>query len=379
MILFFNTLITDNRNSGPNRVDRLDLFKYTLSSYSCIDRIKDVIIYCDLDNKYRPRENELRDYINLIFNGKTIQFYNFGLTNQTEWQRALENSIILTTNEPILYSGDDDHIFIDYELDGLYEGLDLFSKEPREQINTLHFTSWPESISTIHGLKTLYGIDSFKQNGLYWESELLCGDAIQIVNNTFFKHIFFDLEMGNFFIRRTSGGFISNWYPALGKYNFNSKTEHPKVKRFTPLREMGRHFDAYFHVNLPFSHCPPLDIPKGFFENDIKINYCGERKDGFYNTNPLSEHYFNQGDCDASDDKKMLEDLPFFWKNRISTIENYSEKYDRSLLIAGRNLAHKKIMVAPHHRGCQTTDWGRTYYDGELILDEKYIKIGYKS
>lgn len=377
MILFFNVLITNNRNSGPNRIDRLDLFKYVLASYSCIDRITDIIIYAELDNDYKNREIELRDYIYLIFENKKVEFYNFSPCNQRQWQKALDNSIILTTKQPILYSGDDDHVFIDYELNGLYEGLDLLINENQDQINTLHFTSWPESISTIYNFEKLYGIKSFEHKKLYWISELLCGDAIQIVNNTFFKHIFFNLDMKDIFIRRTSGVFLTNWYPTLGNYKFSSNKEHPKVKRFTPLREMARHFDSYFHVNMPFSHCPPLNIPYGFFQNNIKINYCGKRKNEFYNINPLAEKYFIE-DESGTDDKKMIEDLPLFWKNKITDIEDYSHHYLRQDLINGRNLSHKKIITAPHHRTCQTKDWGISYYEGELDLEEKYIKVGYR-
>lgn len=126
MILFFNVLVTNHRISGPNSCDRLDLFKYSLSSYSCIDIIKDVIIYCELDPSYKHREQELKEYIDLIFKGKNISFNNYSPCNQEQWQKALQDSNILNTTEPILYSGNDDHVFIDYDLTSIYEG-GLFS------------------------------------------------------------------------------------------------------------------------------------------------------------------------------------------------------------------------------------------------------------
>lgn len=373
MILFFNVLITNNRNSGPNRVDRLNLFKYTLSSYACIDKITDVIIYAELDGDYKSKEGQLRDYINLIFSDKKVQYYNFSPSIQSEWQKALENSILLTTKEPILYSGNDDHIFTDYELNGLYEGLEMLKQEPQDQINSLHFTSWPESISLIYNFSKR-GVP-FKHRGLYWESDMLIADAIQIVNSTFFKYVFFELDMGDAFVRRTDK-ILSGWYPVLGGHRFPAKKEHPKVKRFTPLREMGRHFDSYFHIHLPFSHCPPLTIPDGFFENNIKINYCGERKNEFYNINPTSEKYFIEDKNNGTDDKKMLEDLPLFWRTKISEINDNSSRHSREELLAGRNSAHKAIMTAPHCRHWQTPE--HVYNRDILDLEEKYIIVGYR-
>jgi len=376
MILFFNLFITKKRREGhPNTADTLDIFKYALASYACWDRINEVIIFCELDNDFKHRESELREYIDKIFNGKKITFYNYSLQIQSEWQKALENSPLLTTDDLIMYSGNHDHIFTDYELNGLYEGLDIINQWPKDQINTLHFTSWPESISLIYNFSKR--AVPFKEHNLFWESEMLIADAIQIVNNVFFQHVFFGLEdMGNTFVRRTDS-ILCGWYPVLGNHKFKSKKEHPKVKRLTPLREMGRHFDTYFHVQMPLSYCPFLKIPDGFFQDDIKINYCNGRKNKFYNIDPVSKHYFSAGVSDAPDDRKMIEDIPYFWKNKISEVLDKSEKYIREELLTGRNLAHKEVMTAPHCRHWQTPE--HTYNRAELDLEEKYIKIGYRN
>lgn len=371
--------------SGTNRYDRLDVFKYTLASYACIDRITDVIIYCELGEGYKPREEELKNYINSIFNGRNINFYNYSLTHQSHWQKALLNSPVLTTDKPILFSCNDDHVFIDYDLDVLYEGADLIEKENKEypeQINTIFYTHWPEVISITWELNTA------EQVGRYFKQNALSSLPAQMVNNKFFEHAFFDLDWGDTFCRRTDA-FLTNWYPELGLYAFNSKKEHPPVKMFVPLRELVRHFDGYIHVGCKIDNCPRLEIPPGFFENNIKINYCGERKEGYYNINPFSAYYWREGISCGADDKRMIEDLPYFWKNKISLIEDNSKNYKKEDIVNARNLIHKKLITCPHNRGVEYREWKHGYrynpyamhragHDSILPLDEKYVKIGYR-
>ena len=256
MILFVNVLVTDQRFSQgfTNRYDRLDIFKCQLASFARIDRIDEVIIYCELAESHRSRLRELKDFVNGLFPYRVpIFFHCHSPSSQRDWQQALEESQLLDTEKPVLYMGNDDHVFIDRDTDVLYEGLDLWAKEPADQINTIHISSWTEAISTI------WGFNDYTRVGRYWVTDMLYPDACQIVNATFFKHVFFDLQMGDTYMRRTDP-FLTNWYPHLGDYAFSSKTDHPKVKMFTPLREQVRHFDAYPHVAVSFEDCPQLTM-----------------------------------------------------------------------------------------------------------------------
>jgi len=348
MILFFNVLVTDVRASagGMNRVDRLDLFKYALTSYSCITSITRAIIFCELGGSYKSRERKLIDYLGTIFPNTPVEYYAESPSNQVEWKIVLDNSPLLTTSEPILYMGNDDHIFIDSDLDVLNEGLALFANEPLDQINTIVISSWTEAISTI------YGLNDFQQVGRYWKTEMLYPDACQIVNSTFFKHVFFDLDMGNDYMRRTDN-FLTNWYPTLGDYRYPSKAAHPKVCMFVPLREQVRHFDAYWHIGVPFEYCPKLEIPKGFFEGEIHIN----QQRGI---------------------------APLFWMDRIQNVDYPC--YDLESCLKTVNETHRRAMIAPHNRMYQNPSartparkenkW-RDLGNGELPLEQKYIEAGY--
>lgn len=324
LILFVNVLVTDTRASagGMNRADRLDVFKYTLASYACIDRITSVIVYCQLDGAYRSREGELRDYINTVFPRLAVEYHAHSPSTQAEWMQELERCGLLTASSPILYLGNDDHVFIDHDTEMLYEGLDLMAQEPFHQINTIHISSWTEAISTV------YGLNDYILRSRYWEASLLYSDAIQIVNSTFFRHLFGDLSMGSDYMRRTDN-VLTNWFPTLGDYRYPSAVPHPPVKTFVPLRELVRHFDAYWHIGVPFEYVPMLSIPEDFFNKGYQ--------------------------CKVS-----------------SPVES--------------NLAHRRAMIAPHNRGyqrpgvrvaAQPSIKHRFIADGvELPLDEATIQIG---
>ena len=93
-----------------------------------------------------------------------------------------------------------------------------------------------------------------------------------------------------------------------------------------PKEELCRHYDAAFHrVRTGQTSDPwiqqPLFIPDVFFEKKIRIRYgYDDRKDGFVSVNPLSDNI-----CTANpaypELNILLEDLPLFWKSRISEVD----------------------------------------------------------
>lgn len=376
MILFFNVLVTDTRASsgGQNRVDRLDLFKYALASYAVLPQITEVLIYCQLDGSYKIREAELRDYISALFPSRPVRYHSFSPANQIEWRDILDSSGLLNTQKPILYMGNDDHVFVDYDVDMISEGLSLMETAPDDHINSVHISSWPESVSTV------YNLHDYTREKRHWHTPMLYSDACQIVNRTFFRHVFFDLAMGGSYMRRTDP-FLTNWYPHLGDYAFESKTEHPPVNKWLPLREQVRHFDAYWHVNVPFTSCPQLDIPPGFFDGKIRIDYCGE--------NSPPPGYYPWGPFRDAGEQKMIEDIPLFWRSRIDDVIDHSGRYPRAELLAARNNAHKRMMTTPHDRAFQRTDlckhpkikdhFHKIPNDQTLPLDEDALAVGYRT
>ena len=58
-----------------------------------------------------------------------------------------------------------------------------------------------------------------------------------------------------------------------------------------PFKELFRHFDGYWHQSISNNQCPAIDIPPGFFENDIKVRYgYDDYKEGWVNINPKKEN-----------------------------------------------------------------------------------------
>ena len=91
-----------------------------------------------------------------------------------------------------------------------------------------------------------------------------------------------------------------------------------------PLKELCRHYDGYQHVRPTITNdqCPVIDIPPGFFEDDIKIRYgYDDYKEGWVNINPKNPHYYAY-DKSGTDYKFTLNDLPLIWKDKISVVDS---------------------------------------------------------
>jgi hypothetical protein len=85
-----------------------------------------------------------------------------------------------------------------------------------------------------------------------------------------------------------------------------------------PKFEFCRHYDGYSHIT---EKVPPLFIPKGYFEKNIRIRYgYNDIKADYVNINP-SSNYFSFQNSSGSDLKIIMEDIPNFWKKRISEID----------------------------------------------------------
>ena len=91
MILFLNVFITKNFATAYDRgnwqvQDRLDVFKYSLASMAVIPWTE-VIIYCQLDECYKDRRQELNDYIAKLFS--KVNNHEYRLSKQSHWQKAM--------------------------------------------------------------------------------------------------------------------------------------------------------------------------------------------------------------------------------------------------------------------------------------------------
>ena len=92
-------------------------------------------------------------------------------------------------------------------------------------------------------------------------------EGIMIVNKNLFKAWWFDYEYNGAFIPR------ADWHDVT--------CQSPHCRIFLPVKELCRHFDghnfsAYSYENRDIT---PLEIPNGFWDDDIKIRKSAAMKE----------------------------------------------------------------------------------------------------
>lgn len=332
MILYVNVFVTNTRISkirynryGLGNPNRFDVFKYTLASLSALNKYwSKIVIYIQLGKEFRPRWPELEAFVQSIFPPEITQLSPYRLHKQKQWQESWRNDLEKEEDRLIWYQGNDDHIFIDYDLDYMDCLLNKMYNDPRRHISCI-YSHWPEYIRFSAGHAHNVGCAAvFPSHNT---------DAIHIITKDVFYDWWFKWNWKNMDCRRT------DFIKFLVRYTSPC---------YVPYRELVRHFDGYSHsMHLPHI-CPPLHIPHGFFKRNIKILYCGQRKylkPGWTLVNPLLP-YKTVARKHGADFRYTLDDLPLFWKDRISQIEVATE-IPKNILYRARN-REKKAFFGPH-------------------------------
>jgi hypothetical protein len=320
MILFINIFLTNHRLYGYERYnlpgfDRYDIFRYTLASYAAINRWSKCIFYIQLDQDFIPKQQDLEQYIHSIFGKENCSIYWHRNVYTVDWRKAYEEVASLP-DELIWSTCNDDHVFMDYDLSMIDEAI-KYMTEDREKLTTCYWSHYPEIIRVA-------ALECQEKKGNFITFHWNVHDAIQILNKEVFRSYWFDYDFGDKSIARLD---------VIHDYT------DPKmvVKCYAPTRELCRHFDGYSHVGNLSSSAPPLTIPPGFFENDIKILYCSnERREGWVNVNPLASDYFAVNKFGTDYKWIVPDDIPLFWRDKISTIE-VDRKIPKDRLIQARN------------------------------------------
>jgi hypothetical protein len=343
MILFINVFITKAFATSYDRgrwdmQDRLDVFKYSLASMSVIPWSK-VIIYCELDGCYQHRRDELDQYIESLF-GKCSNYPN-RIDKHSKWKEAMQEVFAVPGDDLVWFSCNDDHIFIDYNLDVL-EAIQQRMKEliagGTENVAS-YISHWPEMLCHAN-----YGhqYPILEQRREFFEVDWVNIDSIQILSKSVLRHWWFSHEYGDdVFLIRSDGNLIGKG-PDYIHIN-----QDLSLRTLIPLREQARHFDGYCRPYMlggsaDINRCTPLFVPPGFFENKIAISYCqNNRKDSSVHVNPVLANY-STVDENGADCKWMIEDMPMFWVPRLADID-FGPEIDRGILIAARNKAVQLI------------------------------------
>jgi hypothetical protein len=317
MILFCNTFITETKPAiGKGFVFRenlqsfsnFDILKYSLAGLAVAYPWSKVILKISLDDIYKHRQQELEDFIK-------IEFKNFNLIlkwERNEYQNDWEKDYELLDDNLIWFYCNHDHIFFDNSTQHLEE---LVNKMENENLCSLQFSHWPENIRTAK----LGGSDLTRNPSTYQVHDNSLSivstnfDSIQIITKDLYYSWWCEGEFNHIRLPRPD-------FFGIGLAEIKPIPHH---KVMIPLKEICRHFDGYQHVypQITNNQCPAIDIPPGFFENDIKIRYgYDDYKEGWVNINPKNPNYYAYNKSGV-DYKFTLEDLPLVWKNRISSID----------------------------------------------------------
>jgi hypothetical protein len=347
MILFFNVFITGRSSTNGqwerlgvfydrgnlNTPNKLDILKYSLASYAVAYPWKRVILNLQLDGIYNTEENRigLKQFVEEEFKNFDLHFSDIRNKHQEDYFKTYE----LINDDVIFYQCNHDHIFIDSSTEYLEELVKLRDVYgPNLTISTSH---WPEAIRTakcgyIGHHEEIPSVFSKRyqlyDNHIFREGKII--DSLIVITKEIYQNWFLEgdwnkillppgmFASGKVELPRSEGvGIIG-----LGGIKDIIKSPFINQKVVIPYKELFRHFDGYWHQKISNERCPAIDIPPGFFKNDIKIRYGYDNyKEGWVNINPKSDNYyaFNKS---GTDYKFTLENIPLAWKNRISVVDS---------------------------------------------------------
>jgi len=335
MILFCNTFITEAKPFGKGNVVRdnlksfnnLDIFKYSLASLAVAYDWSKVILKISLDDCYKHRQDELEQFIKDNFSQ-----FNLVLTWQrSEYQNDWKQDYELLDDNLIWYYCNHDHIFFDSSKDYLAE---LVNTMKDEELCSLQFSHFPENIRTAKKNPNY----TIHNNHISFDS--INFDSIQIITKELYRRWWFEGEFNHIKLGRPD-------FFGIGLAEIKPMPTH---KVIVPFKELCRHFDGYQHV-LPVidnNQCPAIDIPIGFFENDIKIRYgYGDYVEGWTNINPKNLDYYAYN-TSGTDYKFTLNDLPLIWKDKISIVDSNEKIDDEEILTCRLKAIFDMVSTSPY-------------------------------
>ena len=342
MILLVNVFITDQGITLYDRGflrsdDKLSIFKYSLASLAVMEW-SDILIYYDLDAKFEHLREDTDTFIRSIF--KKCQIHHFRFSHQSQWKQVVNKLCEISDDDFVWLVCNDDHIYMDSN--NVYmESIERKLKElaARYKFVSFYYSHWPEMLAVAtKGIR--WERKLLKENDNYYLLKWKNCDSAQIVNKKLLKYWWFANDYGDAVMFRTDTP------SKFGGVDLKS----PEMVTIIPKREIVRHLDGYNHVGIDIDRCPPLFIPEGFFDNDIKIQYGFEkRKDAYTTVNPLKSNYSTVAE-NGADLRCMIDEIPLFWKQRISKVE-IAENLNQNQLISGRNRAVLKLACSGNANG----------------------------
>jgi hypothetical protein len=307
MIIWFNCKITDQR-LNPHTVvrynlrndNRFDIARYSFASFAPLESLVSKFIFnLELADEHQGREAEMEAWLRSIFPADKLILNWYRCNNIKQW-REIKDIMDSIDDDLIFPAGNEDHIFLDSNIDLFKQGLELIKNDPdpRAVLSTSHY---PESIRSSVAFQNEVVAD-----GKFIVTYQVNNDALRVMKREYFEWYLDQVPDENALIYRTE-----HW----------NQWTIVKNKIYVATKEQCRHFDGYAHVSIGPDICPPLEIPLGFFNKDIKIHYgFTTRKNNYVNVNPCVDNLYTTDPENGTDYKYVLDELPAFWKSYISEI-----------------------------------------------------------
>lgn len=332
MILYLDSLII-NRSLSPRNPralkedirskspayqmpSKVDITKYSLASYAVYPWSHVLIKYEIADST----EQDIKDFDDFVLNiFPKAQILHQRSDSQEDYLESVkildaipDNWIFYTPNndQPMLISRESDVAYIDR----LIKKAEAFSS--KHPFVSIAYSTWTTYLNALDPSYSYFGKGAKKidEDADSFTVEFAKGDysSIQIVNKNLFRDWFSGDNLKGQRIFRAED---------LGGLRDKEQVE------VIPKKEICAHFDQYEHM-LGYSNeiwndqIPPLIIPKGFFDNNIRIAYgYNDYRPGWTNINPAAKNYSFRDIRHGTDLKIGLDDIPLFWKPRIKELD----------------------------------------------------------
>lgn len=356
MIVLFNVKITDVKMSWPyagtvydrapwfSVSNRFDIFKYCLASRAVMSPLVDkFVFYIDLA-EFSPRQAELEEYMLSIFPADKLEI-NWHRIERTQNWRNLCDQQFNDPNQLIWYEGNDDHIFIDSNLDMIAASIATINADP-DPLAVMYYSHWPEQMRmslALNGELTADG--NFIK--FHWDTV----DSLLLMKAGRFRKYWVETDCGEDNMYRTD--------PLGWQYGYKIPSTV-----YSPTRELIRHYDGYSHVGkLLGAIAPPLYVPEGFFDQTmrVRIGYT-DRVDGWTNLYSAAERLYSI-DPNGVEARWVKEDIPLLWQEHIAELDINPDQ-DTELLKQARDAAFLAMTRIPlkahgHEFGteCHPTSW----------------------
>jgi hypothetical protein len=307
--------------------EKIDVVKYTLASYSKISWDKVIIRFeCEDIGEVLG----FAGYCQKLF--PTAKVINERSATAAQYTSAF-NTIDAPDDAWVFFSPNNDHPYLAEPEDLIQFVLSadkILENYPNHTVSLVysHFTeSMNDNLVTDPKWGYYYNI--FKRV-IYEDKKIIVTKSNGTVNDSIKLYKLSQLK--NFFSETKNKGRVIRIEDTEFYFSKDDKTIV-----ITPKTELCRHYDSYSHIGIPMNSVPPLFIPNGFFEKNIKIRYgYNNAIDGWININPLKKIIDSNTDLLI-----LLEDIPSFWKDRISAVD-VNHKFPKGLarkdLIYYRNI-----------------------------------------